>query len=42
MANKKRSYFQSVAKGVKLMATWNVVTSATVANGNKFFVRTLY
>ena len=33
--------FQTVAKGGKLMATWNIVTLATVAKGNKFLVRTL-
>ena len=33
--------FQSVAKGVKFMATWNKVTLATMAKGNKFLVRTL-
>ena len=30
-----------MAKGVKFMATWNIVTLATVAKGNKFLVRTL-
>ena len=31
-----------MAKGVKFMATWNIVTLATVAKGNKSLVRTLY
>ena len=33
--------FQSVAKGIKFMATWNIVTLATVDKIIKFLVTTL-